>query len=185
MKKCPSCKQEYEDSRVYCANCGALLETVKTKEPIKPPPTPPEPHIHEKRRSRATPVLIVLIVLLMLALVVVCVLAKQEIDTLSWERDDWEDRADRYRRQANEYEEQVEDRDAQIYDLQSDLWYQENLADFYEEYARVVPDDASGLYHRYSCSDLDTSDGFWIYNINAALDHADPCPECCADDTVE
>ncbi len=56
-----------------------------------------------------------------------------------------------------------------------------NINSFYDDYARVVPKDDSGLYHRYGCEELDDS-SFWIYNKEAAKDEADPCQICCSDD---
>ncbi len=54
--------------------------------------------------------------------------------------------------------------------------------DFFDDFARIVPDDKSRKYHRYGCSKLDSDASFWIYNINAAEDYASPCQYCCNDD---
>ena len=58
----------------------------------------------------------------------------------------------------------------------------DNISDeynFYHSYAVVCPDDGSGLYHQYSCSKLDDSNGVWIYNTKAAESRGfEPCPNC-------
>ncbi|MBR2897370.1 MAG: zinc ribbon domain-containing protein [Oscillospiraceae bacterium] len=33
----------------------------------------------------------------------------------------------------------------------------------------IVPDDGTKKYHKYGCSEIDTSDGIWIYNIRKAM----------------
>ena len=39
---------------------------------------------------------------------------------------------------------------------------------FFRNHAEIVPDDNSNKYHKYGCSQLDTSNGYWIYNSKAA-----------------
>ena len=46
----------------------------------------------------------------------------------------------------------------------------ENLAEhnFFRNHAVIIGNDNTNKYHKYGCSLLDTSDGFWIYNSKAA-----------------
>lgn len=57
-------------------------------------------------------------------------------------------------------------------------------ADFMDDYIRIIStsDNGDRYYHRYGCPNLDSS-SFLAYNVNAAKKNADPCPECCSDDS--
>lgn len=52
---------------------------------------------------------------------------------------------------------------------------------FFDKYARIIPDDSSGIYHRYSCEELNRNAKFWIYNIYLVDDKASPCQKCCGE----
>lgn len=65
--------------------------------------------------------------------------------------------------------------------MRSDYNEMKDSYDFYDKYTHIVPDDGSGKYHHYGCSELDTS-SFWIYNVDLAKTKASPCQKCCADD---
>lgn len=56
----------------------------------------------------------------------------------------------------------------------------EDECNFYREFAVIVPDDGSGLYHRYGCIECDVDNyRFNIFNIDLAEGEGyDPCPEC-------
>ena len=50
--------------------------------------------------------------------------------------------------------------------------------DFCDKYVVFVSDNGTGLYHRYGCSEFDSS-SFWAYNIEAAKGNGyTPCPKC-------
>lgn len=54
----------------------------------------------------------------------------------------------------------------------------ENIAEFYDEHAVIVPDDGSGLYHKYECTEW-YMQSFWIYNTEAAESKGyKPCSKC-------
>ncbi len=79
----------------------------------------------------------------------------------------------------NDYD-QLNNKYAQILDKYAQI---KDEYDFYNVYACIVPDDGSNLYHKHGCSQLDTTNGFWIYNINSAKGKDfTPCPVCFADD---
>lgn len=52
-------------------------------------------------------------------------------------------------------------------------------ARFFDENAEIIGSNNPKYYHKYGCSALDTSDGFWIYHTNAAiiLGYVE-CPYC-------
>lgn len=60
----------------------------------------------------------------------------------------------------------------------------ENKANFLDDYIRLISDSDEGdnYYHRYGCSNLDLSDGFYVYGVTGVKKKADPCPKCCGDD---
>ena len=50
---------------------------------------------------------------------------------------------------------------------------------FFDDYAVIVGDDGTNKYHKYYCFELDTSDGFWIFNTEAAEGRGYyACPKC-------
>lgn len=58
---------------------------------------------------------------------------------------------------------------------------QENSSElrFFRNYAEIVGDDGTGVYHKYGCTWLDTSDGLWIFNSeNAKYQGYKKCPHC-------
>lgn len=63
-------------------------------------------------------------------------------------------------------------------DLKEERW--DNLAKlrFFDNYAEIIPDNGTRTYHKWGCSKLDTSDGFWIFNTAAAEDDYKKCPHC-------
>ncbi len=73
---------------------------------------------------------------------------------------------------------QVEDLQDDYFDAVMENLQQLSKLSFYEDYAVVVPDDGTNLYHTYGCDYLDTS-YFWIYNIEAAIGKGfKPCSHC-------
>lgn len=145
MKKCPICGFQCDDSKIYCVNCGSLLQTMST-------PLPSEPKV--KKNTVVMSVLLVISIVINVALVMFA----------AGIYDEKEDYYDMYRDAKREYS-TIED-----------------VYEFYNKYARIVPDDDSGICHRYTCSEFERSTPFWIYNVEAAQKRALPCQECCPDD---
>lgn len=166
MKRCPQCNTQCDDAKIYCHNCGTLLPTATvppTTQPTPrpqptpqpaPPPTPKPTPQSKKKGSLLTAVLLLLSVIGNIFLGVA-------IYYLGDDRDYYEYKYDQY---FHEYLEVL-----QPYE-------------FYNNYARIVPDDGSGKYHRYGCEYLDEDADFWIYNKENAVNVASPCARCCADD---
>lgn len=52
-------------------------------------------------------------------------------------------------------------------------------ATFMNNHVVIVPDNGTRRYHKYGCEYLDTTNGFWVYNTEAApSDGYRPCPYC-------
>lgn len=63
--------------------------------------------------------------------------------------------------------------------LQGEKWQLKRVADFFNDNAVILPDDGSGIFHKYGCSNLNTYSGYWIYNTeNAFYRGYDPCTSC-------
>lgn len=62
--------------------------------------------------------------------------------------------------------------------LEDEKWDNFLELNFYRNYAEIVPDDGTKTYHKYGCSKLDTSEGFWIYNSEAADGRYTKCKVC-------
>lgn len=160
MKRCPNCNTECEDSKVYCHNCGSLLgeaESAPSPQIESPAPQTEQQTSQPKDQKKS----ILMPILLSVSLVVIIILGI----VLGMTMEDKEYYYDLYW----EYFEMYHDID------------DEN--DFYNDYARILPDDGSNIYHKYECSKLDTATyDFWIYNINFAKTKASPCSRCCPND---
>lgn len=51
---------------------------------------------------------------------------------------------------------------------------------FYEKHVVIVPNDNKNTYHIYGCKYCDTTNGFWAYNLEAAIGKdCSPCKYCC------
>ncbi len=145
MKQCPKCNTQCNDTKIYCPNCGNLLEAV-----IEPMP----PTVNKK--SNAGKIVPIVLLISLIGNVILGIGLYNSSEDADWY-------SSRYR------------------SMQFDYYEIKDSYDFYDEYARVVPGDGSGKYHRYGCSKLGTS-SFWIYNLDLAKDKASPCPYCCSDD---
>ncbi len=164
MKKCPGCNSQFDDAKIFCPNCGNQLETISIPQPPPPQPappqtmsTPPENTPLKKKRAKKKiliPILLAVSVVINIALGIILYFVNDE-------RIYYED---------------------ECRDLRWDYWDLEKDYEFFDRFARVLPDDGSGKYHRYGCSQLDSDADFWIYNVELAQSKAIPCEKCCSDD---
>lgn len=60
----------------------------------------------------------------------------------------------------------LEDKNGKLEDEKRDNYYELN---FYRNNAVIVPNDNLKKYHKYGCSKIDDSNGYWIYNTEAAV----------------
>ena len=68
--------------------------------------------------------------------------------------------------------------ESEIDDLEDEKWDNWDKLNFFDTYAEIVPDDGTRKYHKWGCSKLDTSNGFWIFNTPAAADDYTECSYC-------
>ena len=72
----------------------------------------------------------------------------------------------------------IKNLEKEIDKLEEEAWDNWSKLYFFDNYAEIVPDDGTRTYHKWGCSKLDTSDGFWIFNTAAAEDDYKKCPTC-------
>ena len=70
--------------------------------------------------------------------------------------------------EINDLERQVSTKQSTINRLENEKWDNWAKLNFFDSYAEIVGDDGTEVYHKWGCSKLDTSDGFWILNSDAA-----------------
>ena len=167
---CQKCGAQLEEYMVFCDQCGAKVEPQKPQEPQDPSKKKSEQRKScksfqasdspPKTRGRHW-----LVLLLTLAVVGVSVLSVYFYNQSNYYQGRYSDLA-KYPGLLQDAEDQLEK-------------YEDYVA-FMEKYVRVVPNDDSGLFHRYGCEDLNL-DSFWVYNVGAAESRGDPCPKCCGE----
>lgn len=159
MKRCPNCNTECDESKIYCHNCGSLLETVQ-QQVSQPENVSQKPTETKKKQNMLMPILlsVSLVVIIILGIVLGLTMEDKEY-----------------------YYEKYWDRNNDYYDLLNDYREMEDSYKFYTDHARILPNDGSNIYHKYGCSKLDTS-SFWIYNNELAITKASPCSSCCPND---
>lgn len=174
MKICPECRLEYADDKLYCGNCGSLLITKPEEKPQDETRSDDARTTGSRGAGRG----------LKAALVVLCVALLGLGAFSAYKINDLNNDLDFQRRQASSYKDERDEYKDELDEYKALSEQYQGTVDFFNEYARVVSDDDSGLYHRYGCEDCDTS-YFWIYNVNMAKTKAEPCPKCCSDDMAE
>lgn len=67
----------------------------------------------------------------------------------------------------------------QVDNLNDEKWENKDKIDFYDRSVVIIGDDGTETYHKYGCSKLDTSNGYWILNSEAADYRGyDKCSRC-------
>ena len=161
MKICPNCKTQCEDVKLFCHNCGSALEV------YTPPTSAPEQKKTENTsdnppRKKIAPLGTILALSIVLNIILV-------ISTVYFVNE------------SNVYYNKYFDYMSDYYDAKREVEKLESDLKFFDDFARVLPDDGSGIYHRYGCGKLDTN-SFWIYNLGLAKSNGSPCRECCPND---
>lgn len=182
MKICPNCKKNYGEEKVYCEECGYTLEVVEVQqdEAINKDKKGKAEKMRKRIPSWITVPVFVLSVLLNIILA-------YNVDNMSYVYD----RCIRYHNDYGEIKNKIdicEEKHIDYDELIEEIEYCENnhgnydaldeKIEFYEEFVVIVPDDGSNLYHKYGCSECDTS-SFRAYNIALAKNEGyNPCSEC-------
>lgn len=157
---CSKCGKQINEGEKFCVQCGNLLE------PVVPVAILPQENVvnssvsSKSKKDKKSSVNIILLIFVIVFFALAAGLGITAYN-FSEERDYY----------SSEY-----------YEIKRDYVELKEQCEFFDDYARIVPNDYSGKYHRYGCEKLDTDVSFWISNIKAAEDEASPCPYCCPED---
>ncbi len=184
VKPTPAQKKEKPVKTKYCSRCGSVIDN-KTKTC-----TGCGKQYFRGFKFTKFSVAVIILVLVIAILSTVCVLQflkTQRIDRANQaEIDKLESKISSLEQQVKNKESAIKAKDStikrlegEIEDLEDENW--DNLFElsFFRNYAEIVGDDGTKVYHKYGCTKLDTSDGFWIFNTEAAegRDYT-ACPYC-------
>lgn len=64
----------------------------------------------------------------------------------------------------------IENMETKVSDLEDEKRDNRAKLNFFDNYVEIVPNDGTRKYHKWGCSKLDTSNGFWIFNTAAAAE---------------
>ena len=132
----------------YCSRCGSVIDnntkicTGCSKKYFK-----------GIRFTKFSVTILILSLLLLISIILNCVQFSEIVY--------WQDNEDYWIDYCNELEDKVSDLEDKNFDNFLKLY-------FFDSHAVIVGDDNSNTYHKYGCSKLDDSNGFWIYNTEAA-----------------
>lgn len=75
---------------------------------------------------------------------------------------------------------EIASRDMTIHNYQDRLDDYRPKANFLDYYVVIVGNNGTKTYHKYGCVLLDTTNGYWAFNPEAARDNGyKPCSICC------
>ena len=179
----------------YCKLCGAPIDPVTRKCTDCRKQYFRLPHLNKKHLFIGVGTLVaVVVVILMTCLVLRLSTAEAkveelnaQVETLNAELANQKNLVEKYTKAASSYSSSLGSLQTKYDDL-----YKENIdlrtqntsmsskISFYDWAVVIVPDDGSKKYHKYGCSYLDMSDGFYAYNPeNARYFGYKPCSHCC------
>ena len=167
----------------YCSRCGSAIDS-KTKKC-----TGCGKQYFRGLRFTKFSVTIIILSLVIAVLSTVCVLQFLNVQALGSAH---QTEIDKLKSKISSLEQQIKTKDStiktrdttiknlekEIDKLEEEAWDNWSKLYFFDNYAEIVPDDGTRTYHKWGCSKLDTSDGFWIFNTAAAEDDYKKCPTC-------
>lgn len=159
--------------RKYCSNCGSLIDSGTKKC------TGCGRQYFQGLKHYRFKLLVIALALVIVALAAQCIwqhLRLQEIDdrnreTISALKQDILD----LKKEVSEKESMIKTRgttikslNQKIDSLEDERWNTLRELTFYRNSAEIIPNNRTNTYHKWGCSLLDTSNGYWIYNTEAA-----------------
>ena len=147
VKPAPVQKKEKSVRMKYCSRCGSVIDN-KTKACTGCG----KQYFRGLRLTKFSVTVIVLSIILAISAVLNVVQLVDRND-LNDSREYWMDEADKLQDKVD--------------DLQDEKWDNWAKLSFYDRSVVIIPDDGSKTYHKYGCSKLDTSNGYWILNEEA------------------
>ena len=168
----PTPKKKKPAKTKYCSRCGSVIDN-KTKTC-----TGCGKQYFRGFKFTKFSVAVIILVLVIAILSTVCVLQflnTQRIDRANQaEMDKLESKISSLEQQVKNKESTIKAKDStikrlegEIEDLEDEKWDNWAKLSFYDRSVVIIPDDGSKTYHKYGCSKLDTSNGYWILNEEA------------------
>lgn len=152
IKHCKKCGSIIDNSTKICTGCGKKY--------------------YKGFKLNKLSIAIIVLSLLLLTSIIINLVQYNEINNLLIQEDD-------LRIKISGYIGQIYDLENEVRDLEDKEWENFLKLRFFDNHAVIVGDDGTRKYHKYDCSDLDTSDGFWIFNTEAAEGQGYyACPKC-------
>lgn len=162
----PSPKKEKPVKTKYCSRCGSVVDN-KTKTC-----TGCGKRYFRGLRLTKFSVTIIILALIIATVSTLCVLLYVNTQELKNEINDLERQVSTKLSTINRLENEVDD-------LEDEKWENWDKIFFFDYHAEIVGDDGTKMYHKYGCDKLDTDDGFWIFNTEAADGRGyKECPHC-------
>ena len=157
-KYIPEEKQDKKIKIKYCSQCGSQIDPVTKKC------TGCGKQYFRGVKFNKCSIAVIALTLVIATLSILCVSQYKNIQELNKENSDLET--------------QVKNKQSTIDSLQSQVWDNEELVDFVDDYVVFVEDDGTNYYHKYECYRF-KGDYFWAFNLNAARDKGyKACPYC-------
>ena len=152
IKHCKKCGSIIDNSTKICTGCGKKY--------------------YKGFKLNKLSIAIIVLSLLLLTSIIINLVQYNEINNLLIQEDD-------LRIKISGYIGQIYDLENEVRDLEDKEWENFLKLRFFDNHAVIVGDDGTRKYHKCDCSDLDTSDGFWIFNTEAAEGQGYyACPKC-------
>ena len=161
----PTPKKKKPAKTKYCSRCGSVVDN-KTKTC-----TGCGKQYFRGFRFTKFSITVIALALVIATVSTLCVLQYVNAQELKDETSDLE-------RQVSTKQSTINRLENEIDDLEDEKWYNWAKLNFFDSYAEIVGDDGTNKYHKWGCSKLDTSDGFWIFNTEAAKGDYYKCTYC-------
>lgn len=153
----------------YCSRCGSAIDN-KTRKC-----TGCGKQYFRGLRFTKFSVTVIVMSLVILALSALCIFQYINTQTAT---SDLQAEVSRLEQQVKSKDSTIKRLEGEIDDLEDEKWDNWSKLYFFDTYAEIVPDDGTRKYHKWGCSKLDTSNGFWIFNTAAAADDYTECSYC-------
>lgn len=162
----PVPKKEKPAKTKYCSRCGSVVDN-KTKTC-----TGCGKKYFRGFRFTKFSITVIALALVIATVSTLCVLQYVNTQELKDEISDLERQVSTKQSTINRLENEVDD-------LEDEKWENWAKINFYDNAVVIVGDDGTDVYHKYGCSKLDTSNGYWILNEEAADYRGyDRCSRC-------
>ena len=162
----PSPKKQKPVKVKYCSRCGSVVDS-KTKVC-----TGCGKRYFRGLRLTKFSVTIIILALIIATISTLCVLQYVNAQELQSQIGGLE-------RLVNSKQSTITRLEKEVEDLEDEKWENWDKTFFFDYHAEIVGDDGTKVYHKYGCDKLDTENGFWIFNTEAADGKGyKECPHC-------